>query len=67
MHSKREDEDTNTESGNDSSKNGAGDGFQHFLDYTLVESDESEFRSEDYAVTIRKTATMRIRTTMIMR
>ena len=33
-HSKHEDEDTNTESGNGSSENGAGDGFQHFHDYT---------------------------------
>ncbi len=33
-HCKQEDEDTNTESGNDSSENGAGDGFQHFQDYT---------------------------------
>jgi hypothetical protein len=48
-HSKRDDEDTDTESGNDSSEDGAGDGFQHFEDNTFVESDESEFGSEDYA------------------
>ena len=48
-HSKRDDEDTDTESGNDSSENGVGDGFQHFEDNTFVKSDESEFGSEDYA------------------
>ncbi len=48
-HSKRDDEDTDTESGNDSSENGAEDGFQHFEDNTFVKSDESEFGSEDYA------------------
>jgi len=48
-HSKRDDENIDTESGNDSSENGAGDGFQHFEDNTFVKSDESEFGSEDYA------------------
>ncbi len=33
-HSKQEDEDTNTESGNDRIENGAGDGFHHFQNYT---------------------------------
>ena len=48
-HSKRDDEDTDIESGNDSSEDGAGDGFQHFEDNTFVKSDESESGSENYA------------------
>jgi len=44
---KRDDEDTDTESGNDSSE-GGGDGFRHLEDNTFLESDESGFGSEDY-------------------
>ena len=45
---KRDDEDTDTESGNDSSKEGGGNGFRHFEDNTFLESDESGCGSEDY-------------------
>ena len=45
---KRDDEDTDTESGNDSSEEGGGDGFRYFEDNTFLESDESGCGSEDY-------------------
>ena len=45
---KRDDKDTNTESRNDSSKEGGGNGFCHFEDNTFLESDESGCGSEDY-------------------
>jgi len=45
---KRDDEDTDTESRNDSSEKGGGDGFRYFEDNTFLESDESGCGSEDY-------------------
>ena len=45
---KRGDEDTDTESGNDSSEEGGGDGFRYFEDNTFLESDEGGCGSEDY-------------------
>jgi len=45
---KRDDEDTDTDSGNDSSEDGGGDGFRHLGDNTFLESDESGYGSEDY-------------------
>ena len=44
--SKRGDEDTDTENGNDSSEDGGG--FRHFDDNAFLESDESGYGSEDY-------------------
>lgn len=44
----KRDEDTDTESGNDSSEEGGGDGFPYFEDNTFLESDESGCGSEDY-------------------
>ncbi len=46
--SKRDDEDTDTESGNDSSEDGGADGFRHFEDNTFLESEGSGYGSEDY-------------------
>ena len=48
-HSKRDDEDIDIENKNDSSENGAENGFQHFENNIFVKSDENEFESEDYA------------------
>ena len=44
----KQDEDTDTESGNDSSEEGGGDGFRYFENNTFLESDESGCGSEDY-------------------
>jgi hypothetical protein len=44
----KQDEHTDTESGNDSSEEGGGDGFRNFEDDTFLESDESGYGSEDY-------------------
>ena len=48
-HSKRDDENIDIESGNDSSENGVENGFQHFENNIFVKSDESESESENYA------------------
>ena len=45
---KLDNEDTDTESGNDSSEDGDGDSFRHSEDNTFLESDESGYGSEDY-------------------
>jgi hypothetical protein len=45
---KRDDEDTETESGNDSSEDSGGDGFRHLEDNAFLESDGTEYGSEDY-------------------
>ena len=47
-HGKRDDEETDTESENDSSEDGGGDGLRHLDDNTFLESDESGYGSEDY-------------------
>jgi len=44
----KRDEDTDTESGNDSSEDGGGDGFRDFEDNTFLESEECGYGSEDY-------------------
>ena len=45
---KLNDEDTDTESGNDTSEEGGGGDFRHLKDNTFLESDESGLGSEDY-------------------
>jgi len=45
---KRDDKNTDTESGNDSSEDDGEDGFRHLEDNTFLESDESDYGSEDY-------------------
>lgn len=47
---KQDDEDTDTESGNDSSEDDGGDGFRHLRDNTFLESDETGtgYGSEDH-------------------
>ncbi len=45
---KLDNEDTNIESGNDSSEESGEDDFRHLEDNTFLESDESGFGSENY-------------------
>ena len=58
----RDDKDTGTESGNNSSEDGGGDGFRHLEDNTFLESDESGYGSKSMIrLMMRKTATIRIK------
>ena len=46
--SKRDDEDTNIKSRNNSSKESSGNSFRYFKNNNFLESNESRCRSEDY-------------------
>lgn len=48
-HSKRNDENINIKSENDSSKKDVKNDFQHFKNNIFIKSNESEFKSENYA------------------